>query len=215
MGFGAAVALALGCSSATLPGPQRPMPSGPLQISQDLGEVGVPGSARLLPEGGDEISGGGGDIWWKRDALQFVHSKRSGDLHLQAAIQWVDPSNEPYRKAVLMVRQSTAEGSAYVDVTIHENGEAALQYRPYFGAPTLPFRATIVAPELFRLERVGNAYTATFTGAKGNIGTIGPLEVDLGDTVLVGLGVCSHDAGALTTARFDQVVVEGELAQVR
>ena len=105
-----------------------------------------------------------------------------------------------------MVRQSLDPDAAYVGVAVHGDGLTSLQFRPEKGGRTHEVQATGSAPARVRLVRRGRyalLYTAAagedlkFSGAAVRDGFDGP--------VLVGLGVCAHDADVSETAVFSAV----------
>lgn len=85
---------------------------------------------------------------------------------------------------------------------------AALQYRPYAGAPTLQLVSPVRDPRHARLERRGNLISAFFSREGDDWVAVGPVPVELPETVQAGIGVCSHERGEMTSARFEGLELE-------
>ena len=68
-------------------------------------------------------------MWFSSDNFQFAWKKWSADGSLTADISFVGQGGNAHRKAVLMMRQSLDQDSAYVDVALHGDGLTSLQYR--------------------------------------------------------------------------------------
>jgi TolB protein len=184
---------------------------GIFENQQDVGANPMPGAAVYDASIGEyRITGGGANIWAATDAFHFVSSRISGDFTLTADVRFLGAGAVEHRKAVLMVRQELTPDSAYADIALHGNGLTSLQFRPAAGAQTQEIRSTLTAPTRIRIERRGNSFTA-FAGKPGEELTATALrEVNLPDSVYLGLGVCSHDAGVLETAIFSNVRLNRE-----
>jgi TolB protein len=184
-----------------------------LGIFTDEGSVGqTPPGGKVVydPAKGEyRITGGGANMWGAVDAFHFLWKKASGDLSLQADVQWVGTSDVGHRKAVLIVRQSLDPGSAYADAVSHGDGLTSLQFRGAANEQTYQVFTQIEGPVRLRLVRKGSRYTM-FAGKPGQeLKPLGPVEyVSLRDPVYVGLGVCSHVATTLETAIFTNVKLE-------
>ena len=83
---------------------------------RDVGKVGQPGSVVFEETGKDYmISGGGENMWFTNDAFHYVWKEMSGDLSLTADIRWQGASDQPHRKACLIIRQNADVDSPYAD----------------------------------------------------------------------------------------------------
>ncbi len=152
------------------------------------------------------VSGSGENIWLGRDAFQFVWKKVSGDLALAADIRFPQPGGNPHRKAVLMVRQSLDSDSAYADVALHGNGLTSLQYRDEKGGSTHEVQANISAPSRVRLVKRGDYVYMFLSGTGGEpVFSGASTRLALQGSYYVGIGVCSHNADALSKAVFSRV----------
>ncbi|HXW55696.1 MAG TPA: hypothetical protein VEJ67_08120 [Candidatus Cybelea sp.] len=197
--------------SVLLAGSATPKSTTRLGIFESSGDVGGSprkGSAQFDPATGEyRITGGGANIWGTVDAFEFVWARLSGDVSLEADIRFVGQGAMEHRKAVLMLRQSLDRGAAYVDVALHGNGLASLQYRSSNGAETGEERSAVDAPAHLRIVRHGNTFMMYAQKAGQAPVATGPVAVRLEDPVYLGLGVCSHDASVLETAVFRNVKI--------
>ena len=159
------------------------------------------------------VTGGGADMWGKADAFHFVWKKVSGDVSLTADVQLMGASTQEKRKAALMIRQSLDADAAYADIAFHGNGEIAAQWRLTAGGPTadtmMPNFLDTDTPQRISIRRQGNTFTVMAGKPGGPLTALAPMTVNLADPVYIGLAVCSHDAGGLTTAVFRNVKLEG------
>src|SRR4051812_17567167 len=119
---------------------------GAFQQQADIGATALTGSAIFDPATQTyRVTGGGANIWGGTDAFHFVWTRRSGDLHIAADIDWVGTGGDPHRKAGMMIRQNMTPGSPFADVMIHGNGAAALQYREVQDGPTREISSNVKA----------------------------------------------------------------------
>jgi len=152
------------------------------------------------------VSGSGANMWFTNDAFHFVWKKVSGDASLSADIRFLDKNKEPHRKACLMIRQSLQTDSPYVDVARHGNGLTCLQFREDKGATTGEIQSGISAPARLGLEKRGD-YVSLSLAAEGESlrPTGAAIRLRMQDPFYVGLGVCAHEADAVSKAEFSHV----------
>src|ERR1700731_245207 len=152
------------------------------------------------------LAGSGENMWSDSDDFQFAWKKWSGDASLTACISFVGQGGNAHRKAVLMMRQSLEPDSAYVDVALHGDGLASLQYREAKGTPTHEIQSNISGPAELRIEKRGD-YISMWLGKRGE--KIQPsgaaMRVSFSAPFYVGIGVCSHDKDAVEKAVFSGV----------
>ena len=209
-GIGIILLLATGL----LHGEQRPQPTtrpvlGQFTDESDVGETRHPGSATFESKSQKySIRGSGANIWGTRDAFHFVYSRIASDVVLGAEVKWPDAGGDPHRKACCMVRQSLAPDAAYVDVAVHGDGLIALQYRKAAAAATEEIRSKLKAPARVRLERKGHLFTATITTENQPPEKLGPVTVELKDSVYVGLAVSAHNIEKSERAEFSSVIFD-------
>jgi TolB protein len=157
------------------------------------------------------LTGSGENMWSNSDNFQFAWKKWSGDASLTADVSFVGQGGNTHRKAVLMMRQSLDPDSAYVDVALHGDGLASLQYREAKGAATHVIQSNISAPSQLRIEKRGD-YISMWLGTRGE--KLKPsgasMRVSFSAPFYMGIGVCSHDKNTLEKAIFSNI----ELKQV-
>jgi TolB protein len=176
--------------------------------SSDIGTTRE-GSALYSPSSGEyQVTGGGADIWGTGDDFHFTWVEVSGDVSVTADIRFSARSPERLRKAVLMIRQSLAPGSAYADIAIHGDGHINLQFRTVLGGKTDDTLSTQHGSTRLRIERRGNQFTG-FAGKPGQALVPGsPVTIVMRDPVYLGIGVCAHNANAVEQAIFSNVKIE-------
>jgi regulation of enolase protein 1 (concanavalin A-like superfamily) len=151
------------------------------------------------------VAAAGVNMWGQRDEFHFVWKRITGDFTIQARVELVGKGVNAHRKAGLMVRSSQDADAAYVDGVVHGDGLTSLQFRRTKGAVTEEQRVTTAGAEIVKLQRKGNTYTFSAAKAGESFMTTELADVALGDSVLVGLVVCSHDPGVTERAIFGGV----------
>jgi TolB protein len=172
---------------------------------EDVGAPAIAGSATYDPATKEyAVAAAGVNMWGTRDEFHFVWKQMTGDFSLEARVELVGKGVNAHRKAGLMVRSARDADAPYVDGIVHGDGLTSLQFRRTKGAITEERRMTKTGADIVKLERKGDTYT--FFGAKADESFITELtDLALGDTVLVGLVVCSHDAAVTEKAIFKEV----------
>jgi hypothetical protein len=184
--------------------------SGPLGIfdgQQDVGTILHHGSVRYdRKTGAYTVSGSGQDMWAGSDEFHFVWKKMSGDVALTADIALLGPGKEPHRKAVLIIRQNLDGGSPGVDVAVHGNGLASLQFRDAAGANLHEIQSNVTAPKTVRIEKRGDFFYAFVAGPDGKLVPSGAsTRLALTGPFYIGIGVCAHNKNGLTRDVFSNV----------
>ena len=173
----------------------------------DIGNVAKAGSVHFDPATGVyTIAGGGDNMWFTNDALHFVWKQMSADVGLAADIRWNTVGGQPHRKACLIIRQSLAPDSPYVDVAQHGNGLTSLQYRETPGGATHEIQSNVSGPARVRIEKHGDYISMSIAGSGEPLQPGGAsIRLPFTDPFYVGLGVCAHDNKALEQAEFSDV----------
>jgi regulation of enolase protein 1 (concanavalin A-like superfamily) len=185
--------------------------SGPLGLfdgHEDIGAPAIAGTAAYDAKLQEySVAAAGVNMWGTRDEFHFVWKRMTGGFTLEAKVELVGKGINAHRKAGLMVRPTRDADAPYVDGVVHGDGLTSLQFRRTKGGITEEQRVTTSGAELVKLERKGNTYT--FSAAKSGepFMTTELADLALGDTVLVGLAVCSHDAAVTERAIFRDVKV--------
>src|ERR1700720_4282185 len=187
--------------------------SGNLGIFATSGDVGGPaikGSTEFnAPNGQYRITGSGANIWAKQDQFQYVWREMTGNFTVTATMRFLGQGAD-HRKAGIMVRQSQDTDATYADVVIHGNGMPGLQWRSKQGEDTNAFDLPFDGPGTFKVKLVRTGVRIYMYIAKdgAELKEIAHTEVSFRNPVLVGLAVCSHNAGASDTVVFSDVSVE-------
>lgn len=202
-GLFAALSLAWGEAEAE----QSPTGSlGEFDGRADVGSPKIAGEARFdEQEQSYTIVGAGANMWLDRDEFHFVWKKLAGDFLLQARARFEGEGTNPHRKLGWIVRKGLDADAPYVDAAVHGDGLTSLQFRRAQGAATEEVRSEAAGPDFIQLRRAGGRFEMA-VARFGEPLTRTTLEgVDLGDEVLVGLFVCSHEADVTERAVFRDV----------
>jgi phosphatidylserine/phosphatidylglycerophosphate/cardiolipin synthase-like enzyme len=193
-------------SGSTGPAPD-PLPAP--WSSQDVGAVGVPGSAALSGST-FTVRGSGADIWGTADAFHAVRwSGHPGPLsEITARVRSIG-NTYPWAKAGVMFREINVQQpqAPHVMVVVTPGRGVAMQYRPEYGATSVQVAVIPgIAPEWVRLRRLDNRYTGYASEDGITWRTIGTIAVESLSFVPV-LAVTSHDNSSATTAVFEEATV--------
>ncbi len=151
------------------------------------------------------LSAGGVNMWATRDEFQFAWKRMSGDFILQARVELLGTGVDPHRKAGWIVRATTDPDSAYVDGVVHGDGHSSLQYRRTKGAITAQSELPGTGADVIQIERAGSTYTFSAARYGEPFTTAQIADVNLGDEVMVGLALCSHNPDVTERAVFRDV----------
>jgi fibronectin type 3 domain-containing protein len=182
--------------------------------SRDIGSVGAAGSSSSCG-GPFTISGSGADIWYATDAFQFVYVPMNGDGEIRARVVSVQNTSANAKGGVMIRETLTATSKlALMDVEASSAKGIEFIWRTTTGVDTGSssytdgIYETYTAPYWVRLTRTNNVFQA-YLSPDGITWTEldNPLTIDMASTVYVGLVVCSHNAGVLCTAVFDNVYI--------
>ena len=103
-------------------------PIGLFDRSSDIGPVLHPGTASYDSATKTyTLSGSGDNMWAASDGFHYVWKRVSGDVTLEADIQFLTKGGNAHKKGVLMIRQDLDQDSAYVDAAMHGDGLTSLQ----------------------------------------------------------------------------------------
>jgi Tol biopolymer transport system component len=178
----------------------------------DVGSAVPPGTLTYSPDSGKyTIAAAGWDLWSTNDGFHFVWKKLSGDLAFTADIDFPEKTGDhhPFRKAVLMVRQTLDADSAYVDVAQHGSALTALQYRRTQGANTQSVGVNIDSPRRLRLEKRGDTFTMFLSNHGEPLHQVGAsIKLHLDGSFYVGIGLSAHNTSVPEKATFSNVELQ-------
>ena len=140
--------------------------------------------------------------------MQFVWKKATGDLSIAADIAFNGESAQPHRKACLVIRQNLNPGSPYVDVALHGDGLASLQFRAAADGATQEIQSMVANPKRVRLDKIGDTvYLSVAADASDPAPSGASFALHFTNPFYVGLAVCAHDKDGFETAVFSKVVI--------
>ncbi len=177
---------------------------------QDIGNPKLKGSFRF-----DEknqmftLNGAGYNLWFERDEFYFVSQELKGDFIISANLRFLGEGVDPHRKIGLMIRNTNAENSVYMDGAVHGDGLTSLQYREKQGAETKEKALEKKEiPEFVQLERKGNEYIFRISKNGQPLKEVGTVSLDMGESVLAGMFIGSHNVDVVEKAEFWNVRIE-------
>jgi TolB protein len=212
--FVASVAMIAAAAGALMSCRQAPPPP-PLSLEKplalfdghgDLGPVKKPGSAAEEGDTGTlRIEGAGANMWFGTDEGHFLWKKLKGDFIVSARVEFEGQGVEAHRKLGWMARSTTDPGAAQVSAVVHGDGLTSLQYRRSSGTDTEEIRLPISGADQIQLERRGSTYVMSAARFGEPYASQQVDGADLGEEVLVGLFVCSHNADVVEKADFTNI----------
>jgi hypothetical protein len=162
--------------------------------SSDVGAVSIPGSTEML-SGQDALSvtGSGADIWGQEDAFHFAYVPVSGDVTIIGRVESLDNTHE-WAKAGVMIRGGLEADAAHALMALQPDGDAELIRRTERGAEAEgTARPGVAPPTWVRLTRTGSRLTGSISHDGQQWSEVDSVDVALGDDVLVGIAVTSHN----------------------
>ncbi len=184
----------------------QPGPLGQFEGHGDVGSPALAGSATWNAATQEyRLSGAGVNMWGPRDELQLVWKRLKGDFILRARVGFVGEGVDPHRKAGLIVRTSLDADSPYADAVVHGDGLTSLQFRRGRGGETEEIRSETTGAEVLQIERKGTTVTVSAARFGELFRESEVAKLDLGESVYVGLFVCSHNPDVVEEAIFRNV----------
>lgn len=170
----------------------------------DIGSVGLAGSGSFAT-GIFTVKGAGSDIWGSADSFHAVAQPLSGDVQVIARVASVQNTNT-FAKAGLMLRDSSAAGSAHVIIDVRPTGDIEFMTRQTTGGSTSWLAGAVkTAPVWLKLTRAASLVTGYFSVDGVSWSQVGSTNLTFGVSPLAALIVTSHDATQLNTSSFDNV----------
>ncbi len=177
-------------------------------LNQDIGAPGAEGTADFASDV-FTVQGSGVDIWSIADQFHFVYQPLTGDGTIIAHVVSQDDTNQ-WAKAGVMIRETLAADSRFVDMLTTPQQGLAFQYRENPATDTIHIGGDLVpAPYWVKLVRSGDDFSGYASPDGVDWTLVGSVSIPMTADVFVGLPVCSHNDGTLGTAVFDGVSVTG------
>lgn len=179
---------------------------GVFQHTADIGEVRLTGSVSY-DESTQEylVAGDGANVWGDRDEFRFVWRPLRGDFILRAHVEFLGEGVAPHRKLGWMIRSNLETDSPYVDAVVHGDGLTSLQFRRSQGGDTEEVVLPVEGADVLQLERTGDRYIMSAARFGETFVRREVTGLALGDEVLAGIFVCSHNADIREQAVFRNV----------
>jgi len=176
--------------------------------SDDVGAPALKGSTEF-DAGQYKITGSGADIWGKADQFHYLWREMTGNFTFTATAKFLTEGNA-HRKAVLMLRKSLDADAPFVQLAMHGDGMASVQFRNTKGdtVNTVDFGVDGPGAWQLRLQRQGSTITMWTAKDGAPLRELGHTNYQAGSPVLVGLGVSSHNVEARNTVLFSDVSLE-------
>ena len=172
----------------------------------DIGDVGLTGETTYL-NGSFHLLSSGSDLWESADSFRFVYQSLSGNGQILARIESFQ-FTDPWAKAGVMLRDTTAAGSKYAFVGFTGQGGSVFQSRAAADSATASADGPDARlPHWLKLVRNGDVFTG-YTSADGQAWTpVGSATVAMGKKILFGLAVTAHNNSVLNSTLFTHVAV--------
>ncbi|HEY2649124.1 MAG TPA: hypothetical protein VGI38_08010 [Puia sp.] len=191
-------------------------PIGVFDNQQDIGYVKRAGSSTYdAATQSYIIKGSGANIWFNEDQFHYTYKRISGDFILTADFDFYGDTVGAigHRKIGWMVRESVAADALSMNGCKHIDGLIALQWRPMKGAFMQDPQGEIFSAkrglQTMQLERKGKTLIMRMANPGEPLQEVGEHElIDLSDTVLAGIYVCSHDSNTLAAGRVWNVRID-------
>ena len=180
----------------------QPLPTG--WLNQDIGQVGVAGSASFA-NGTFTVNGAGTSIWSTADGFHFAYQVLSGDGTIVARVASVSPSST----GGVMIRETLNPGASDVFAGFFAPS-TFMNYRSSTGGTTSQAPgSSATLPSWVKVVRSGNTLSGYSSPDGLNWVQIGTsLTIPMAQNVYVGLGVSSGSTSTLATATFDNVSIQ-------
>lgn len=188
----------------------------------DIGKPNISGS-KIIHKDTISIIAGGADIWGKHDECYFGYKILSGDFDLTIQVLSLGAANK-YTKAGIMARVDMSDSSQHVFYQVFpdnsarnkNNGGCEFQYRLVKGGDMkaiYPDPATagnqfnVNFPNTFiRLKRQGDLFESYFSTDNKIWKLYSSFSIKMGERLLVGPAVTSHNKTDFTTAMFGPLI---------
>ncbi len=197
-GIFSSIRLAQAAAHATLPLPWQ---------TRDIGHVTHAGSVSV--HGGTFVVGGSGsDIWGNADQFRYVYQPMQGNGEISARVQHQIGASD-WSKAAVMIRESLADNSADAMTLLTPRHGAAFQWRSGTGrnTSTITPGPMVRAPYWIRIVRSGTTLQGFISANSSHWRRLGSVSLKMAQTVYIGLAVTSHNHARLSTATFDDILL--------
>jgi glucosylceramidase len=175
-------------------------------IPSDIGSVGLTGGSSFS-SGTFTLNGSGADIWNTADGFHYVEQPAMGTCEIRARVLSLQ-NTDPWAKAGVMLRESTAAGARNAAVVVTASNGVAFQVRTSTGAASSStVLGGIAAPNWVRLIRApGNVFAGYYSSDGANWIQIGTnTGIAMSNNTLAGIAVTAHNNASNCVAVLDSV----------
>jgi hypothetical protein len=175
----------------------------------DIGSVAPAAGGQDFSGSMPTVTGGGGDIWGTSDSFHYVWQPlvANGTVSAQVVSQ---TNTSVWAKGGLMIRATTDPGSPYYAVFVTPGNGIVVQWRTAQSGTSSQVSIAGTVPVYLQIIRSGTTFSAA-TSTDGVTWTAIPKSsvslANLAGSLLAGLAVTSHNAGALSTVTYSSVTV--------
>lgn len=175
----------------------------------DVGNPKIAGTASYDPIALEyTLTAGGANVWAERDEFHFLWVRATGNFTARATVRFTGHGAEPHCKAGIMARPSFEDDAPYVNAALHRDGLTALQYRKNRGGASDHVVFAMRGATTILFSRDGDRYTFVASKSQHPPVTSDYGGVTLGNTIYLGLFLCSHNATVQEKAVFSRVAIE-------
>jgi len=181
---------------------------------------GVPPAFEELSPGNFLMSGTGSDIYQTTDEFRYAYKTLTGDGSITARIESIQDTHE-WAKAAVMIRLGLMPLALQVHMAASPRNRVEWMYRPAAGATTTDISTDVDStplPHWVRLKRQGNTFIGEHSADGINWVSItegdpasSSVDLQMPNTVHIGLVVTSHMSGVPCLAEFSEVSTEGNV----
>lgn len=152
------------------------------------------------------IAAGGADIWGTRDGFRYVFQEIAGDFTATIRLEQA-PNTNAWSKSGIMLRTADTHDAANISVLgTHANG-VVMQERLFAGASSRTAGRTAWTngqPVYLRIVRTGDRVIGEMSMDKNRWTSLAVVNIELPESVLIGIASTSHSPGVLGNAAFSQ-----------
>jgi hypothetical protein len=163
------------------------------------------------------LTGDGADIWNNADDFVLAYKTLSGDGTIVARVVSVGTGTNTWAKGGVMIRADLTPGAsdAYMVMSGGAGNGASFQYRltPNGGCVNLDAPAPLPVPYWVKLTRTGSTFTGYMSADGKTWAQQGTSQtITMINPVVIGICVCSHQAGEYRTMQFDNISTTGSVS---
>lgn len=172
----------------------------------DIGNQAAKGGL-VVSNGTYTVAGAGADIWGTNDQFNYAYQSASGDVTIIARAA-AETNTDVWAKAGVMVREATADNSAFAAVFATPGNGVAMIVRTSTGVAALDLaKKPATVPVWVKLQRTGNTFTGYLSTDGATWTQIATRDMTMAKSVTAGLAVTSKKQTVLNTSVFDQVTI--------